>query len=192
MACALNGGKSPQSECNDTAGPKRYASSSRESARERFVAALCRAATVLLILAVPTPSPADQPDRDPLKALTEQYQRDRKRLIAENLNLTREEAKRFWPLYEQYERDLFALTERRRALIGEFAENYDAMTDEMAKKLMLDRLQLEIERDRLRKHYLPQFEKVLPVKKLARYYQLESKIRAAVEAGIADELPLIK
>ncbi len=45
---------------------------------------------------------------------------------------------------------------------------------------------------RLRRAYLHRFEKVVPVKKLARYIQIESKIRAAVEAGIAEELPLIK
>jgi Spy/CpxP family protein refolding chaperone len=129
---------------------------------------------------------------DPLTPATEQYRRDRKRLIAENLILTDAESKRFWPLYEQFEKDLFVLTEKRRCMIAKFGENYESMTDAMAKEIMIDRLELEEERARLRRVYLSRFEKVLPVKKLARYYQIESKIRAAVEAGIAQELPLIK
>lgn len=135
--------------------------------------------------------PAEQAS-DPLAAAMKQYSRDRRRLIAENLQLTDLEAKRFWRLYDEYERDLFALTERRRATIAKFGENYESMTDAMAREIMLDRLKIEEERDRLRRIYLARFEKVLPIKKLARYYQIESKIRTAVEAGIADELPLLK
>ena len=132
------------------------------------------------------------PTTDPLAALSDRYHRDRRRLITENLSLTAAEARAFWPLYEEYERDLTRLTDRRRAVIAEFGENYDTMSDHMAKKILLDRLEIEEERNRLRRHYLPRFEKVLPIRKLARYYQLESKIRAAVEAGIAEELPLLE
>lgn len=189
----LHGGECHVAERDDVGSPAgRSASSARRASRPSVIGGLWRTAAALLAFAVCSPVPAEEPAADPLKALTEQYQRDRRRVIAENLTLTEAEAKRFWPLYERYERDLFALTEKRRALIGEFAENYDAMTDDMARKIMLDRVQLEIERGQLRRRYVPKFEKVLPVKKLARYYQIESKIRAAVEAGIAEEIPLIK
>lgn len=149
------------------------------------------AGPVLFALAA-APLPVTGAEGDSLKALTEKYQRDRKRLIDENLALTPTEARRFWPVYAEYERELFKLTERRRALIAEFGENYDTMSDVMAKKILLDRIEIEEERHRLRRRFLPRFEKVLPIKKLARYYQIESTIRAAVEAGIADELPLIQ
>jgi hypothetical protein len=146
----------------------------------------------LLALAASGLITAAEQAADPLAEAKEQLSRDRKRLIAENLQLTASEAGRFWPLYEQFEKDLFVFTEKRRAIIAKFGENYESMTDAMAKELMIDRLELAEERDRLRRSYLPKFEKVLPVKKLARYYQIEGKISSAVEAGIAEELPLIK
>jgi hypothetical protein len=127
-----------------------------------------------------------------LNAASEQYTRARKKLIADNLNLTAAEAQRFWPLYEQFEKDLLVLSDKIRAGITELAENYESMTDAMARKITIDRLKIDEERDRLRRAYLPKFEKVLPAKKLARYYQIESKIHAAVECGIAQELPLVK
>jgi len=136
-------------------------------------------------------APASQA-ADPLTDLSDRYHRDRRRLITENLSLTAAEARAFWPLYEEYEHDLEQVTARRRAVIAEFGENFDTMSDAMAKKILVDRLKLEEERGRLRRIYLPRFERILPIKKLARYYQLESKIRAAVEAGIAEELPLIE
>ncbi len=139
-------------------------------------------------------SRADPPTTDDysLAAADQLYGQERKRIIADNLQLTPEEAQRFWPVYEEFERDLNVLTERRRAIIARFGENYDAMTDDMARQLLRDRLQLEESRAALRQRFLPRFERVLPIKKLARYYQIESKIYASVEAGIADELPLLK
>lgn len=149
-------------------------------------------AAALLVSALLNPVAAAEQAADPLPAATEQYARDRKRLIAENLNLTEAEARRFWPVYEAFERDLLELTEKRRRVIAKFGENYEAMTDAMAREILNDRLELEEERTRLRRLYVTRFEKVLPIRKLARYYQIESKIRAAVEAGIAQELPLLK
>jgi Spy/CpxP family protein refolding chaperone len=146
----------------------------------------------LLVLAAFSLTAAAEQAADPLSEATQQYSRDRRRLIADNLHLTATEANRFWPVYEQFEKDLFVLTGKRRAIIARFGENYEFMTDAMAKELMIDRLKLEEELNRLRRTYLPKFEKVLPVKKLARYYQIESKIRSAVEAGIEEELPLNK
>ncbi|MFO1417311.1 MAG: hypothetical protein U1E83_01440 [Methylotetracoccus sp.] len=151
-------------------------------------------AAVLFASAAAEDSPAEGQDleSDQVRALSERYHRERRALIARNLTLTPEEARHFWPLYDRYERELQHLTLRRRALIGVFGENYDAMTDAMARKIMNERLDIEEERTRIRRLYIPRFEKVLPIRKLARYLQIEAKIRAAVEAGIAEELPLIE
>lgn len=112
--------------------------------------------------------------------------------MAQSLPLTAAEAGKFWPLYERFQRDIVALTEKRRVFIAEFGENYDDMSEAAARKLTLDRLELGEARYRLLRAYLPRFEKVLPPTKLARYYQIEGKIAASVEAGIAEELPLVK
>ena len=148
-----------------------------------------RTAAALLVLALGAPVAAQQAGLDDATA---QFQKDRKRLVEENLALTSEEAKKFWPLYEHLQEELAALLDKRRAYIAEYGENYDDMSDAAAKKLMVERLNLEESRYRLLKAFLPRFEKVLPVKKLARYFQIESKIFVSVEAGIAEELPLIK
>jgi hypothetical protein len=151
-----------------------------------------RGLMIVLLNLVTINGHAAETTAESVNAATETYTRARKRLIADNLNLTAAEAQRFWPLYEQFEKDLLVLSDKIRAGITELAENYESMTDAMARKITIDRLKIDEERDRLRRAYLPKFEKVLPAKKLARYYQIESKIRAAVECGIAQELPLIK
>lgn len=150
-----------------------------------------RGLAVLLILACCAPVIANEAAASLDEAAAE-FHRNRKRLVEQSLPLTAAEAEKFWPLYERLQQDLAGLMEKRRAVIAEFGENYDDMSDAAAKKLMIDRLELQEARYRLLKAYLPRFEKVLPVKKLARYFQIEGKISASVEAGIAEELPLIK
>lgn len=127
-----------------------------------------------------------------LDEATARFVLDRKRLVEQSLPLTAAEAEKFWPLYERFQRDILVLTEKRRTLIAEFGEHYDDMSDAAARKLTLGRLELGEARYHLLRAYLPRFEKVLPMKKLARYYQIEGKIAASVEAGIAEELPLVK
>ncbi len=117
---------------------------------------------------------------------------DRKRLVADHLPLTPSEAQHFWPLYDRYQTDVSDLVGKRMEIIGKLGEHYDSMTDALARQLTVDNLELQEARLRLIKSYLPKFEKVLPGKKLARYYQIEAKIRAAVDAEIAERIPLIQ
>lgn len=128
----------------------------------------------------------------PAEVTADAYSEERRRLIAADLPLTETEATRFWPVYERYQAELSQLLQRRRRYIEEYGSYYEEMTDEVAKKLIVESLELEEDLLRLWRHYLPVFEKVLPAKKLARYYQIEGKIRAAVNAEIAERLPLMK
>jgi len=125
-------------------------------------------------------------------ALRQAANADRRRLVADNLPLGAAEALAFWPLYERFERDLSGLARRRQSLINTFGENYDDMSDAMAKQIALEQLDYQEARLKLMKAYWPKFEKVLPAKKLARFYQIEGRIRAAIDAEIAERIPLIK
>ncbi|AAU91346.1 conserved hypothetical protein [Methylococcus capsulatus str. Bath] len=122
----------------------------------------------------------------------EDYARSRRRLIEANLPLTPEEAARFWPIYDQYWKELSALTARREAYYVELGNNFDSMTDEHAKRIVLEHISLEEERYRLLRTFFPKFATAILAKKAARYYQIEAKIQAAVNAEIAERIPLIK
>ncbi len=45
---------------------------------------------------------------------------------------------------------------------------------------------------KLKGSYVPKLGKVLPVKKVARYLQIENKIRALVRYGLAAQVPLVQ
>jgi len=106
------------------------------------------------------------------------------------MDLTESEAKAFWPVYEKYQDELFLLRARTAKLIKDYAEAFKGLSDETAKKLLDESITIESLGLKLRKAYLPKFRQVLPEKKVARYYQIENKIQAALYYDLAVEIPL--
>jgi hypothetical protein len=135
---------------------------------------------------------AQEKPADNMQLVREKIQTDKKLFIAENMNLTESEAKVFWPIYENYQKDLTKLVDKTVKLVENYAANYQTMTEEAAKELINGYLAIEGERVALMKSFLPKFRKVLPEKKVARYYQLENKIDAVVNYGLAKQIPLVK
>ena len=137
-------------------------------------------------------SMAQEKPADNMQIVREKIKTDKKLFIAENMNLTESEAKVFWPVYENYQKDLGKLVDKAVKLIDNYAANYETMSEEAAKELIDGYLAIEGERVTLMKSFLPKFRKVLPEKKVARYYQLENKIDAVANYGLARQIPLVK
>lgn len=123
--------------------------------------------------------------RDALKA-------KKRAFVAVNMELTEAEDAKFWPVYDSYQTDLDKVNMKVGEMIGDYAKNYNALTDEKAKELLKTSLALEKELLNLRDSYLPKFSAVLPAKKVARYYQLENKIQAVTRYDMAEKIPLVK
>ena len=129
---------------------------------------------------------------DNMDIVKEKIRTDKKLLIATNMQLTESEAKAFWPVYEAYQAELGKLRDREIKLIEEFAANYETMSDDVAKNLLDDSLSIDSDHQKLRQSYLAKFRDVLPDTKVARYYQLESKIEAVLKYEQAKRIPLIQ
>ena len=152
-----------------------------------FFIVLVAMLTVFIVSPMAQEKPADN-----MQLVREKIKTDKKLFIAQNMNLTESEAKVFWPVYENYQKDLGKLVDKTVKLIENYAANYQTMTEEAAKELIDGYLAIEGERVTLMKSFLPKFRKVLPEKKVARYYQLENKIDAVVNFGLAKQIPLVK
>jgi hypothetical protein len=147
---------------------------------------------ILSLLAFAAPSRAEDTPGDDMQVLREALRTQKKALIAENVPLSPSEADAFWPVYEQYQARLEALDQRTTALISTYSQHYLALGDELASDLLEELLAIHREREALRTSFLPRFREVLPAKKLARYYQLENKIRAVIDYDLARQIPLVK
>lgn len=157
----------------------------------------CRSGSLIIIMAAlllicASPLMAQDKEADNMQILIAKVKADKKLLVASNMQLTEKEAKAFWPVYERYQNELFLLRARSLNMIGNYANNYETMTNAMAKKLLDEFMAIENVRIKLASTYLPQFRKVLPDKKVARYYQIENKINAALYYELAAQIPLVK
>jgi hypothetical protein len=137
---------------------------------------------------------AQEVTADTMQALKDKVKADKKLVVSANLNLTDAEAKGFWPVYESYQKDLGGINQRLASLITTYADVYNSntMDDAKAKTLVNEAVSIESAETALKKSYLPKLEKVLPMKKVAIYYQIENKIRALVKYELASQIPLAK
>ncbi len=127
-----------------------------------------------------------------MEILREKLKADKKLVVAANMDLTDAEAKAFWPIYQEYQTKLAKINERIGKLIVEYAQNYQSISNEIAKKLMKESMSVEKERLALKESLMPKFQKALPAVKTARYYQIENKIQAVVQYGLAESIPLVE
>ncbi len=148
----------------------------------------------LFVIAAVLAVPAMAAQNSDMEILRDKIKADKKLVVTANMNLTQSEAKAFWPVYEAYQNDLMQLNKRLVAVIKEYADAYnkDAVTDVLAKKLISESVSIQEAEAKLLRAYLPKLEKVLPGVKMARYMQIENKIRAVVDYELAANIPLVK
>ncbi|HEY1232152.1 MAG TPA: hypothetical protein VGH22_02105 [Candidatus Binatia bacterium] len=131
---------------------------------------------------------------DNMQILRDKIRADKKLVVAANMELTEGEAKDFWPIYEQYQKDLQKINQRIASLLESYADDFrkKSLTDEKAKKLIDEALAIDRAEANLKTTYAPKLSKALPIRKVARYLQIENKIRAIVKYDIASGVPLVK
>ena len=138
----------------------------------------------LPVLAQDEPASNDQ-------ILLEKMRADKKLIVASNMDLTENEAKVFWPVYDEYQDQLFLLRIRIGRWLNDYMKAYDEMSNGDAKKLLDESVNIDTLTLKLRKRYIPKFRQVLPEKKATRYFQIESKIQAALDYELATQIPLL-
>ena len=151
-------------------------------------------AVVIMVCGLAPLGLAQDKPADNMQILREKIRADKKLLVAMNMELTESEAKGFWPIYEAYQRDLQKINQRIATLLDSYAADLrgKSLTDDKARKLVSDWVAIEQDEAKLKSSYAPKLSTVLPVKKVARYLQIENKIRAVVKYDLATGVPLVQ
>jgi hypothetical protein len=149
-------------------------------------------AAVAFVLVLPVVSAA-QTSSD-MEILRQKLQADKKLVVATAMQLTEAEAKGFWPVYDAFQADLGKINTQLGQVIKAYAAAYraDTLTNEKAQELIGDVLKIEQAEVDLKKAYAPKLGAVVSQIKVARYLQIESKIRALIKYELAGEIPLAK
>jgi hypothetical protein len=129
-----------------------------------------------------------------MQILLDKVKADKKLVVAANMELNYAEGTAFWPIYDAYQQDLQVLNARLAKTIRAYADAYNktTLTDEQATRLTSEALAIDQDEIAMRKTYAARLSKVLPGKKVARYLQIENKIRAAIRYDLAAGIPLVQ
>ena len=137
------------------------------------------------------------PDEENLQAILDLMRSDTNpfkiRTINQVMALTAPEAETFWPIYQQYEKELGAISERGMALIRDFLElqaggvQNDKGWNGLAKKW----LKLKQDRLALWAKYHKKISKALSAYRAAQFLQVEHQIGLFTDLSIAAEMPVV-
>ena len=153
-----------------------------------------RAGALCALLAPALALAADKPvvnekfsDLEPaIQMLRQDVGKDRRAIVKANMLLTNSEAERFWPLYDQYRAEIHKVGDRRLKVITDYAANRDSMSEEEANRLAREWLDAEKQRVDIKEDYLKKFQKEgLSARTTARFFQIDQKLDAAVDAALA-------
>ena len=117
-------------------------------------------------------------------------QADKKGVVAKSMDLTPNEAKKFWPLYEQFERELAVPQASLNRAVLDYIAAEGTLTDANAKRITEQMLAAVRDEVRLHDKHYRQLLKVLPARKATRYMQIENKMQAVARYEAAKAIPL--
>jgi hypothetical protein len=127
-----------------------------------------------------------------IAAFREAVKADKKAVVTKNMDLTEAEAKKFWPLYEAYQKDLDKVTQRQNKAILDYVNQSSSMTDANAKRIARELLDADAEEQRLRERQLKKLYAIMPARKAIRYLQIENKIRTLSHYDMGAQIPLVQ
>jgi hypothetical protein len=158
---------------------------------------LVRALAVIAVLcglAAPVVAQTNQSATSNMDILAQKLKADKKLLVAQTVGVTDAEGKAFWPIYDAYQADLGKVNDRLKVAIESYAKEYNAntMTDAKAAALTTEAIAIEEALVALKKTYVAKLNGVIPAAKVARYIQVENKVRALVNYELAAGIPFVK
>ena len=136
---------------------------------------------------------ADQEDLTSDIALTRaSIQLRRQAIVTSVMDLTPKESEAFWPLYRDYRVEMAKVGDRISKLLVQYSEQYDGLTDAQASQILKDWISVEKARTGVKDKYVSRFKKILPARKVMRFFQADNKLDAVINAQLASVVPLAR
>jgi len=139
-----------------------------------------------------TPQAAAAPSQeDVLKTFRADLQANRTDLIAKNVQLTADQAAKFWPLYQKFQAEQNAIIDEQLKAVVQYVAKYDTLDDATASawvKALFDR---DGRMNALRQKWLPSFQEVLPTRLALRVIQIDRRLSLVQQMEISARVPLV-
>ncbi len=117
--------------------------------------------------------------------------KEKKEMVKDVLELTDEQSKVFWPIYDAYKAEIEPFNKILVNTITEYMDKYETMTDADADRLYKNYWVVDESWLKLKKKYYKKMHKVLPAKKVVRYFQLENRLRTMILSDLTIDIPMV-
>jgi hypothetical protein len=111
-------------------------------------------------------------------------------VIGQNMSLSDTEGQKFWPIYNHYVKDLQEVNNQKYALLKQYAEMWETMSDEDALIYVRHWLEVDGQAQALRLKYVPVVSQVLPGRKAATFFQLDRRLNMIIDLQLFSQIPL--
>lgn len=146
--------------------------------------------TLAVLLSLAVPAATAQTVKQTLDITRQAVESQRRVLVSGALPLTDAESKGFWPLYDDYEKQRRPIDERANRLVADFVTSAASLSDAQAQAMLAEALAVDEGRLKLRREFMGRMGKVIPPRKLVRFFQIENKLDSVVRADISKQIPL--
>ena len=160
----------------------------------------CLLAACLFAAAAQAQAPAKQTSattqsgekvEDVIQAMRLDLQSSRADIMAKNMTLTAEQAAKFWPVFNAYQKEQDGIIEGQLRDIKKYVESYDTLSDAGALALMQAHFTRDSKMNALRQKWLGEFQKVLPTKLAVRAMQIDRRLSLAAQTEVTSRIPLV-
>ena len=141
-----------------------------------------------------TPAPLTDQEKNVrayIELLRSDIKDNRTQIMGLVMQLDAGDSAKFWPVYKEFETEYTEFGNEVIALIRNYVAQYDNMTPEVADQLATKLLDLEQQRNVLKRKYYQKFKEALDPIAATRFLQVENQIERILDLQIASELPVI-
>ena len=124
--------------------------------------------------------------------LKKDIQAESRNIVADNLTLTDEQAKVFWPLYDEYDAAYDKMVNDRVEVIKDYMMHYYGMDEGKGKELIDKSINLKEKAVDLQKEYINKMLEVLPISVVGKFFQIDNRIAAIIDITRMANLPLMR
>jgi len=115
-----------------------------------------------------------------------------KKLMLVNMQLTEEEGKKYWPIYDGYFAERSKIMDERMTMFKMIAEKFGSLTDEDAVKIAETFFDIEEKLSKLEKDTYNKIKDELSNLRGIQFLQIQRQIDTIVRLQISAQIPLLK
>ena len=159
-----------------------------------------RVLALLTVIALPVfaadaPKPAT-PAAPTEEQLLQQFRNDLQAksadIMAKGLTLSADQAAKFWPMFEQFQKEQNAILDAQMKATQDYAKNFNTLSDADALAYLNALLERDDKIHGLRVAYLKKFQTVVPAKIAARAIHIDRRLGQVMQVKLSSQIPLIQ